>query len=92
MNFGNNYRRYQRNNFKNYKQQNPTAIKEREITTTFNKNTAQREPLKCWECGEPHYFKYYLVRKKCLNNIHTILEATTVEDIARSMPIINATL
>ena len=43
----NNYEGYQGSNYKNFKPQNPTT-KEREPPTTFNKNTAQREPLKCW--------------------------------------------
>ena len=34
-----------------------------EISIAFNKNTAQREPLKCWESSEPHYFKDFPVRK-----------------------------
>ena len=51
-----NYKGYQGYNYKGFKPQNPTT-KEREPPTTFNKSTTQREPLKCWECGEPHYFK-----------------------------------
>ena len=46
-NFRNNYQGYQGSNFKNNKQQNPTAIKEREVPIAYDKNTAQREPLKC---------------------------------------------
>ena len=45
-NTGNNYKGYQGNNYKWFKPQNPTT-KEREPPTTFNKNIAQREPLKC---------------------------------------------
>ena len=29
-------------------------------STVPNKNPTQKELLKCWECGEQHYFKYYL--------------------------------
>ena len=47
----NNYKGYQGNNYKNIKPQN-SAVKE--PPTTFNKNTTQREPLKCWECDRPH--------------------------------------
>ena len=39
-----------------------------------------------------HYLKYCHVRKKGLNNIHTIQEATTMGNIARSMLKISATL
>ena len=49
----NNYKGYQGNNYKKFKLQN-SAVKEREPPIAFNKNTAQRGPLKCWECGEPH--------------------------------------
>ena len=44
------------------------------------------------ECGEPNYFKDCPLRRKCLNNVHTIQEATTVGDISRSIPRISATL
>ena len=43
-NTGNNYKGYQGNNCKKFKPQN-SAVKE--SPTAFNKNTAQREPLKC---------------------------------------------
>ena len=36
-----------------------------------NKNPAQKELLKCWECGEPQYFKGCLARKQKLN-VHSI--------------------
>ena len=89
-NTGNTYKRYQGNNYENFKPQNST-VKEREPPTTFNKNTAQREPLKCWECGEPHYFKDFLIRNKNCN-VHSIQEAVIVGDMTRSMPRINAAL
>ena len=83
-NTGNIYKRYQSSNHKNFKPQNPAA-KEREHPTTFNKNTTQRENLKCWECGEPHYFKYCPIRKKIFN-VDSIQEAIVVRDMVRSMP------
>ena len=63
-NIGNNYRGYQGNNYKSFKPQN-YVVKEPPII--FNKNPAQKEPLKYWECVGTHYFKYYPVRK---NNFH----------------------
>ena len=45
-NSGNYYWGYQGNNYKIFKQRNPTTTKERETPTAFNKNIAQREPLK----------------------------------------------
>ena len=77
---------------KNYKQQNPTATKERETPTAFNKNIAPREPLKCWECGEPHYSKDCPIRKKNCNHVHSIQKVVTVGDMVRSMPRINLAL
>ena len=49
-----------------------------------------REPLKCWDCGEPH-----LLRDCPHQNIQMITrdrEATTVNDIARNIPTISAAL
>jgi hypothetical protein len=50
-----------------------------------------REPLKCWECGEPH------LRRNCprltsaaRTTVHNLQEASTVGDVGRSMHIINA--
>ena len=52
-----------------------------------------REPLKCWECGEPH------LRRNCphLNlanrtTIHNLQEALTVGDMGRSLHRINAAI
>ena len=81
-NTGNNYRQYQGNNYQGFKPQN-YAIKE--PSTVFNKNQAQKEPLKCWECGVTHYFKKISVRKNN-SNVHSIQEAFTVEDMTRSIP------
>ena len=72
--YGNNYWGYQGINFKNNKQQNPTTIKEREVPTVYNKTIAQREPLKCWECGEPHYFKDCPIIKKGLKFLITYIQ------------------
>ena len=49
-----------------------------------------REPLKCWGCGKPH-----LLRDCPHRNIQMIIrdrEATTVNDLARNIPTISATL
>jgi predicted aspartyl protease len=52
-----------------------------------------REPLKCWECGEPH------LRRNCrcliaANNtaVHNLQEASTVGDMGRSLHRINAAI
>ena len=69
---GNIYWGYQGSNFKSNKQYNLTKMKEREVPTSYNKNSSQREPSKWWECGEPQYFKYCHVRRKTLKSLHTI--------------------
>ena len=48
--------RYQGNNYKKFKPQN-TNVKE--PSNVPNKNSIQKEPLKCLECGGPHCFKYF---------------------------------
>ena len=52
-----------------------------------------REPLKCWECGEPH------LRRNCPRLIsiartlvHNLQEASTVGDMGRSVHIINVAM
>jgi hypothetical protein len=91
-NFGNNQRGYQGNNYKGNKPYNQSGNKEKEPVTFYNKNTTQREPLKCWECGDPHYYKDCPLRKKTNNNLHIVREASTVDEIARNIPKISATL
>jgi hypothetical protein len=52
-----------------------------------------REPLKCWECGEPH------LRRNCpcltsgaRTMVHNLQEASTVGDVGRSLHRINAVM
>ena len=54
---------------------------------------SSREPLKCWECGEPH------IRRNCphlntenITAVHNLQEASTVGDVGRSLHHINATV
>ena len=44
-NMGNNHKRYKSNNYKVFKPQDS-----RVPSTVPNKNPAEKEPLKCWEC------------------------------------------
>ena len=55
-------------------------MKEREVPTSYNKNSSQREPSKLWEYDEPYYRKDCPVRRKNINNVHTIQEDTTMGD------------
>ena len=81
---GNNHRGYQGNNYKGFKPQDYTVP-----SIVPNKNPTQKELLKCWECGEKHYFKDCPTRKHKFN-VHSIQEEVTVGDMDRSMPIICA--
>jgi hypothetical protein len=52
-----------------------------------------REPLKCWECGEPH------LRRNCpclisanRNVVHNFQETSMVGDVGRSLHHINASI
>eukprot|EP00253_Pinus_taeda_P020294 PITA_20294 len=50
-----------------------------------------RPPVQCWGCGGPHYVKNCSQRKGT-DQISQIHEASTVGDVGRSMPRINAAL
>eukprot|EP00253_Pinus_taeda_P029605 PITA_29605 len=50
-----------------------------------------RPPVQCWGCGGPHYVKNWPQRKGT-DQISQIHEASTVGDVARSVPRINAAL
>eukprot|EP00253_Pinus_taeda_P019416 PITA_19416 len=50
-----------------------------------------RPPVKCWGCGGPHYVKN-CPQGKGTDQISQIHEASTVGDVARSIPRINAAL
>eukprot|EP00253_Pinus_taeda_P013110 PITA_13110 len=50
-----------------------------------------RPPVQCWGCGGPHYVKN-CPQRKGVDQISQIHEASTVGDVARSIPRINAAL
>eukprot|EP00253_Pinus_taeda_P017798 PITA_17798 len=50
-----------------------------------------RPPVQCWGCGGPHYVKN-CPQRKGTDQISQIHEASTVGDVARSIPRINAAL
>eukprot|EP00253_Pinus_taeda_P016580 PITA_16580 len=50
-----------------------------------------RPPVQCWGCGGPHYVKN-CPQHKGVDQISQIQEASTVGEVARSMPRINAAL
>jgi hypothetical protein len=52
----------------------------------------KKEPLKCWGCGEDHKLRDFPHRQQNSKRVYYIQEATTVNDVARSMPQIYAAL
>eukprot|EP00253_Pinus_taeda_P012702 PITA_12702 len=50
-----------------------------------------RPPVQCWGCGGPHYVKN-CPQRKGVDQISQIHEASTVGDVVRSVPRINAAL
>jgi hypothetical protein len=52
----------------------------------------KREPLKCWGCGEEHLLRDCPHRQQNSQRIYSIQEATTVNDVAGSVPQIYAAL
>eukprot|EP00253_Pinus_taeda_P032718 PITA_32718 len=50
-----------------------------------------RPPVQCWGCGGPHYVRN-CPQRKGTDHISQIHEASTVGDVARSIPRINAAL
>ena len=58
-----------------------------------NRDTAPKGPLKCWECGEPHYLRDFPVkRRNSAPNLHAVQRETTTGDLAKELPRISATL
>jgi hypothetical protein len=49
-------------------------------------NNTKREPLKCWGCGEEHLLRGCSHRQQNPGRVYNIQEATTVNDVARSLP------
>jgi hypothetical protein len=43
-------------------------------------------PIKCWGCKEDHMYKDFPHKEDKMKNTHTIQEATTVEDMGKSIP------
>jgi hypothetical protein len=55
-------------------------------------NNPKKEPLKCWGCGEEHLLRDCPHRQQNSRKVYNIQEATTVNDVARSVPQIYAAL
>eukprot|EP00253_Pinus_taeda_P004481 PITA_04481 len=72
-----------------FRSANESKVSEQQIKLD-NEGTA-RPPVQCWGCGGPHYIKNCPQRKgtEQLSQIH---EASTVGEVGRSVPRINAAL
>jgi hypothetical protein len=55
-------------------------------------DNTKREPLKCWGCGEEHLLRDCPHRQQINKRVYNVQEATKVNDVARSMPQIYASL
>jgi hypothetical protein len=93
--------------FKNYKKDSRMSFPTRSVrqqnfpsqsgnkpsgSTPGKIDNPKREPLKCWGCGEEHLLRDCLHRQQNSRRIYNIQEATTVNDVARSVPQIYAAL
>eukprot|EP00253_Pinus_taeda_P015903 PITA_15903 len=74
---------------KNFKAANEPKASEPQIRLD-NEGTA-RPPLQCWGCGGPHYIKN-CPQQKGTEQLSQIQEASTVGEVGRSVPRINAAL
>jgi hypothetical protein len=55
-----------------------------------NTDNPKKEPLKCWGCGEEHLLRDCPHRRQKNRRIYNVQEATTINDVAKSMPRIYA--
>eukprot|EP00253_Pinus_taeda_P001834 PITA_01834 len=80
-----------RNIAKSTFQTKPSESKISEPPARSDLEGTTRPPIKCWGCGGPHYVKN-CPQRKGVDQISQIQEASTVGEVARSMPRINAAL
>jgi hypothetical protein len=52
----------------------------------------KKGPLQCWGCGEPHLLRDFPHRNHDIKRVYNIQEATTINNVARSIPRIYATV
>ena len=61
-------------------------------STPAKTDNPKKEPLKCWGCGEEHLLRDCPHRQQNSRRIYNVQEATTVNDVAKSVPQIYASL
>jgi hypothetical protein len=76
-----------------YQQNFPSHSGNKPLGAAPSKNdNMKRETLKCWGCGDEHLLRDCPHRKKNNGRVYNIQEDTTVNDVARNMPQIYASL
>eukprot|EP00253_Pinus_taeda_P007038 PITA_07038 len=88
INKGQNNKTMQRSSFKS---KPASESRMNEQPTRMEGEGAARPPIQCWGCGGPHYVKN-CPQRKGNEQVSQIHEASTVGDVGRNMPRINATL
>lgn len=69
----------------------PSGTKTNKQSVRTEVEMAARPLVQCWGCRGPHYVKNF-PHHKGTNQVAQIQESSTLGDVARSMPKINATL
>eukprot|EP00253_Pinus_taeda_P004903 PITA_04903 len=69
----------------------PSESRTNELPGKLDSEVTTRPPIQCWGCGGPHYIKNCPQRKGS-EQISQIQEASTVGDVGRSIPRIDAAL
>ena len=69
----------------------PAKDKPTEASSKPEQAQNHKPPLQCWGCGEAHYYKNcpWRGRSEAMTNLQ---ETSTMRDVARNIPIINAAL
>jgi hypothetical protein len=76
-----------------YQQNFPSQSGNKPFGSTPGKtDNPKREPLKCWGCREEHLLRDFPHRQQNSRRVYNIQEATTINDVARSMPHIYAAM
>eukprot|EP00253_Pinus_taeda_P030523 PITA_30523 len=69
----------------------PIESRTNEKTGKIDNEGTTRPPVQCWGCGGPHYVKNY-PQQKGTEQVSQVYEASTIGNVERSLPNINAAL
>lgn len=65
------------------------GLKTTKLNCKKSRNIKEREPLKCWGCGELHLMRDCPYHHSSVQNIQAIYEETTVNGVAQNIPIVS---